>query len=316
MTAHKISGDLHVINQGDVPIVSIGMPVYNGELTLARAIDSVLSQSLTNFELFISDNCSTDGTRAICEAYASSDRRVRFYSQAQNVGPQANFEFVRGMATAKYFMWAAADDIRPPDFLAVNVTFLEARPDYVASTSPHVTEGQAVNEQNIVRFDATGSVDERFAAYFAWTVTAGRRYRNCWKSHGVFYAVMRRDVLLQAPPLGHFLAWDWAFGLYLLSRGNVHRTNSLPVIFGANGLSSNASIYARQRTRWMEILLPFYVVSAYALSLAKSWPLPARVRLAVVLADVNLRTTYGRVGSWIRTQTGADVACERIDQHR
>ena len=45
-----------------IPKVTIGLPVYNGELSLSQSIDSVLKQSFTDFELIISDNASTDST--------------------------------------------------------------------------------------------------------------------------------------------------------------------------------------------------------------------------------------------------------------
>ena len=62
----------------DKPRVSIGMPVFNSEKYLEAAIDSVLAQTYTNFELIISDNASTDQTPEICRAYATKDRRIRY----------------------------------------------------------------------------------------------------------------------------------------------------------------------------------------------------------------------------------------------
>lgn len=298
----NLKGDLLLCDGNRCPVVTVGMPVFNGEATLDAAIQSVLSQSFPDFELILSDNCSTDGTQDICERYAQRDSRICYVRQTVNIGAVENFEFVRARASGKYFMWAAADDLRPADFLAANIAFLESNPDYVASTSPQIMEGQEEVEENIVRFSATGSAEERFASYFAPTVTAGRRYRNCWKSHGIFYSVIRRDVLLGAPPLENFLAMDWAFDLYLLSRGSIHRTNSAPVMFGVNGASGSADIYALLRTRWVEVFLPFFVVSAYALSLTRHWTLRARARLFVVLADLNLRTTYGRLVSQLRAK--------------
>ena len=50
-------------------LVSVGLPVYNGGKFIEEALDSVLEQTHTNFELIISDNASTDGTEAICKIY-------------------------------------------------------------------------------------------------------------------------------------------------------------------------------------------------------------------------------------------------------
>ena len=290
----NLKGDLLLCDGNRCPVVTVGMPVFNGEATLDAAIQSVLSQSFPDFELILSDNCSTDGTQDICERYAQRDSRICYVRQTVNIGAVENFEFVRARASGKYFMWAAADDLRPADFLAENVHFLDANPSYVASTSPHVMQGQEIASENFVNFHAIGTVEERFNAFFAPTVTAGRRYRNCWRSHGVFYSVIRRDVLCGAPPLGSYLAADWSFDLYLLTQGNLHRTASATVVFGRNGASNDASVYRKMRTRGIELVFPFYVFSEYAICLTKSWPIRARFKLLVVLADLNLRTTYGR----------------------
>lgn len=92
------------------PAISIGMPVYNGEKYIREALDSLLGQSVTDFELLISDNASTDGTEAICQQYAAKDSRIRYVRQPVNLGALANFTFVLDEARGGYFMWAAADD--------------------------------------------------------------------------------------------------------------------------------------------------------------------------------------------------------------
>ncbi len=90
--------------------VTIGMPVYNGAKYIREALDSLLAQTFTDFELIISDNASTDDTQAICEEYALRDNRIRYVRQGENQGALANFQFVLDQARGKYFMWSAADD--------------------------------------------------------------------------------------------------------------------------------------------------------------------------------------------------------------
>jgi len=92
------------------PKVSIGMPVYNGEKFIREALDSLLAQTFTDFELIISDNASTDATETICREYAAHDPRIRYVRQRENRGVLANFRFVLDEAVGEYFMWAAADD--------------------------------------------------------------------------------------------------------------------------------------------------------------------------------------------------------------
>ena len=61
------------------PLISVGIPVYNGEKYLRRAIDSVLEQDYDNFELLISDNASADATAKICQEYTERDGRIRYF---------------------------------------------------------------------------------------------------------------------------------------------------------------------------------------------------------------------------------------------
>ena len=90
--------------------VSIGMPVFNGEAFLADALNDLTAQTFADFELLISDNCSTDTTEAICREFASRDVRIRYVKQSSNIGAIPNFQFVLDQAVGQYFMWAAADD--------------------------------------------------------------------------------------------------------------------------------------------------------------------------------------------------------------
>lgn len=112
-----------------IPKVSIGMPVYNGEAFIHKALDSLLGQTFSDFELIISDNASTDATAEICKDYERKDKRVQYIRQSENKGAMFNFKFVLSRALGPYFMWAAADDIWDKDFLRQCVNCLDNRPD-------------------------------------------------------------------------------------------------------------------------------------------------------------------------------------------
>lgn len=100
------------------------MPVYNGEKYIRDALDSLLSQNFSDFELIISDNASTDGTEAICREYMAMDSRIRYYRQAENKGAIANFQFVLDKACGEFFMWAAYDDTWSQNYLMEAITLL------------------------------------------------------------------------------------------------------------------------------------------------------------------------------------------------
>lgn len=110
------------------PLVSIGMPVYNGERYLPEALRALLAQDYPNFELIISDNASTDGTSGICREFQQTDSRIRYTRQVQNQGATWNFASVVHQANGQYFMWAAHDDLRAPSFISKCLSKLESHP--------------------------------------------------------------------------------------------------------------------------------------------------------------------------------------------
>lgn len=108
-----------------VPLVSIGMPVYNGERFIRKALDSLLAQNFKNFELIISDNASEDATQQICLEYASKDSRIKYYRNKINLGAIANSGNVLELSVGKYFMFAADHDLYEPDFISSCIDVLE-----------------------------------------------------------------------------------------------------------------------------------------------------------------------------------------------
>lgn len=93
------------------------MPVYNGSAFIRVAIDSILNQTFTDFELVISDNASEDDTQQICEQYVASDPRVKFSRVDENLGVMPNFNRVWELSSGKYFKWASHDDWISPRYL-------------------------------------------------------------------------------------------------------------------------------------------------------------------------------------------------------
>jgi glycosyltransferase involved in cell wall biosynthesis len=114
-----------------MPLVSVGMPVYNGERWLRQTIESILSQTLDDFVLEISDNASSDATQAICREYAEKDRRVRYHRNPENIGLNGNWTLAFRRTKSKYFKWASCNDLCAPRFLERCVERLEASPNAV-----------------------------------------------------------------------------------------------------------------------------------------------------------------------------------------
>jgi glycosyltransferase involved in cell wall biosynthesis len=108
------------------PLVTIGLPVYNSERYLPESLNSLLSQTYSNFTLIISDNASTDGTADICRECAASDSRVQYYRNDVNIGNPGNFNRVFQLCTTKYLKWATSDDLWAPTFLERAIKVMES----------------------------------------------------------------------------------------------------------------------------------------------------------------------------------------------
>jgi len=117
------------------PRVSVGLPVYNGQRFLAAAVDSLLCQTFTDFELILADNASTDGTASLCRSYAAADTRVKYVRNESNIGVYRNCNQVIRLARGEYFKLAAADDLCHPELLARCVQLLDSDQTVVATYS-------------------------------------------------------------------------------------------------------------------------------------------------------------------------------------
>jgi glycosyltransferase involved in cell wall biosynthesis len=93
------------------PKISVLMPAYNAEKYIGEAIESILSQTLTDFEFIIIDDCSIDRTWKIIQDYTSKDRRIIALKNEKNLGIAGNRNKLVGLARGEYIVWQDADDI-------------------------------------------------------------------------------------------------------------------------------------------------------------------------------------------------------------
>ena len=113
------------------PRVTIGMPIYNAENYVRQALDALLRQTFSDFELIISDNASKDGTEAICREYASKDSRIKYYRNETNLGASKNFNSLVERAQGEYFKWASHDDVHAREYVERCVEVLDKEPGVV-----------------------------------------------------------------------------------------------------------------------------------------------------------------------------------------
>lgn len=105
--------------------VDILLATYNGEQYLREQLNSILSQSYSNFRLLISDDLSTDSTREILAEYVEKDKRIIIFNQEKNLGVVKNFEFLLKKVENKYYMFSDQDDIWKENKIEKSIQTLE-----------------------------------------------------------------------------------------------------------------------------------------------------------------------------------------------
>jgi glycosyltransferase involved in cell wall biosynthesis len=200
------------LGSGDPPL-SIGLAVYNGDRYLREAVDSLLNQTYSDFELIICDNASSDGTEAICREYASQDHRIRYSRNPINIGGVNNQNLTFRLARGRYFRLAAHDDICAPTLLERCVEVLEEHPDVVLCYSGMIaidSDGVATGERHGT--EGTGS-------------RPSQRFRELSYRHypcDATYGVMRSDILRQTSLQQNYTGSDRTLLCDLALRGQFH----------------------------------------------------------------------------------------------
>ena len=100
-------------------MISIAMTTYNGDKYLREQIDSILVQTIQDFELIVCDDCSTDSTVEILEEYQQNDKRIKVYRNDSNLGFKKNFEKAISLCNGEYIALSDQDDIWMPNHLEI-----------------------------------------------------------------------------------------------------------------------------------------------------------------------------------------------------
>ena len=109
------------------PLVSVLIPVFNGEPFLAECLESILAQDFGDYEVLISDDGSTDGSVTVIERYAQRDSRIRWWRNPRNLGIGGNFNAPLKTARGEYFKYVLQDDkLSDPSALRRMVAVLES----------------------------------------------------------------------------------------------------------------------------------------------------------------------------------------------
>jgi glycosyltransferase involved in cell wall biosynthesis len=247
--------------------------VFNGEKYLSQALDALLAQTYTDFELIISDNASTDSTEDICRAYADKDERIRYLRQPVNVGAAPNHNLLVPLARGRYFKWAAHDDLYDPELFRLCVEALEQHPDVVLAHSWDAiidADGRVLRE---VPYELD-TADPRPA------VRLGSLLRV--PGGNDFYGVMRTDVLRGVRPHGTYYNADRTFVAELVLHGPFYqvpqtlyfRRDHVGRASRAGGHRARAAALAPHRANRWRNPMPLMYVEYVAGFLSAVWRAP------------------------------------------
>ena len=245
------------------PIVTIGIPAYNGEKTITRTIDSILSQTILNFKLVISDDGSTDSTPKICREYEQRDSRIKYIQQNKNKGWIKNWTFLAENSDTKYFVWISDDDYWEPQFLEKNIEVLETNPKIVGSISNVQLVGPNIknyypNQKEI------NSTESNFKFILVRSINGSykEKIKNVLEFNWVInlYSIFRTDELKKSIIHERFVSWDFALILNIIKFGELHVIDEVLAYRDTEGITSiKSSIDSikTQRLGWFKTYFPY-----------------------------------------------------------
>ena len=291
-------------NKTNSGLVSIGMPVYNGEIFLKKALDSIINQSYSNFELIISDNASNDSTQKICQEY-SKDPRIHYIKQEQNIGAFRNFEFVLNKASGSYFFWAAVDDYWDSNFIEKNLDVLQHNANVVCSISKIDTYGfsdeeiskygiSTVNYPKFLKNFVKTRRKKLICASFPISGSYSQKIRLFLKNPGAssrFYGLYRTDQIKKCYIKKQFIGVEFAMSLNLLRLGDFYEVNEVLFHRFDSGWSTFGIINMAKKVHGniIGIIFPFYPFNFWCL---KNIGLKNILRNFDIFASMNLGGTF------------------------
>ncbi|HEX3625628.1 MAG TPA: glycosyltransferase family 2 protein [Verrucomicrobiae bacterium] len=218
------------------PAISIGLPVFNGENRIGKALDSILNQDFQDFEVVICDNASTDNTRSICLDYAQSDGRVRYFRNETNIGVNPNHDRVFHLSKGKYFAWFADDLEYLPGMLSRCFQAIKSAPPSVVlvySKCDMIFDGQSVGAER-GSFETRGHTpQERLKALIRHATMVNQ-----------FFGLAKREILAKTQLNGRYASSDYVLLAELAMLGELWE---LPEVLIRRQVDSNRGTAAVHR---------------------------------------------------------------------
>ena len=235
-------------------LVSIGIPVFNGEKSIGKALSSLINQDYENIEIIISDNASTDKTFDICKKFILKDSRIKYSRLPRNIGGVLNFNRTFKLSSGKYFLWAAHDDTRGKSFISKCLFKMEKNLDIVLCHSY-----TNIFIENNKGFLCTANLDS-FRG-ISGMIPQYKKTLQDFPSVAV-YGLIRSSAMRKTQLMGNFLGGDSVFINELSLHGKFDQVPSLLFSYFARKKWNNIqtdyyTIYKKKKPWWY---IPFIFI--------------------------------------------------------
>ena len=236
------------------PTVSIIVPVYNAESSIARCVDSILSQQFTDFELLLVDDGSRDGSGAICDGYAAADSRVRVIHK-ENTGVSDTRNLGIAQARGTYLQFLDSDDWITPDATKLLVRTAEAHSCDLVISDFYRVVGERVSRKGDIDEDRTLTREE-YAAHMM-EQPADFYYGVLWNK------LYRRDIVadhgLRMDP---DISWceDFLFNLEYIRHAERFYALQVPIYYyvKSKGSLANSSLGITKVVKMKLMIFEYY----------------------------------------------------------
>lgn len=236
------------------PIVSIIVPVYNAEKTLARCVDSILNQTYQDYELLLVNDGSTDSSGGLCDSYAARDQRVRVFHK-ENAGVSNARNLALAQARGTYLQFLDSDDwITPEATLSLVRAAEDHQCDLIISDFYRVV-GERVSHKGDIDEDSVLTREE-YAAHMMEN-PADFYYGVLWNK------LYRREIVeahhLRMDPE---ISWceDFMFNLEYIRYAETFRALQVPIYYyvKTKGSLANQSLTISKTVKMKLMVFEYY----------------------------------------------------------
>lgn len=222
-----------MIENKEVPLVSVVILTYNHENYIGQTLESVLAQKVNfDFEIILSNDCSTDGTDAVCKQYAKENPCIRYYYHAQNIGMIANHCWSVKQAKGKYVAYCDGDDFWIDEYkLQRQVDFMENHPECSICYHNVLVDNSRTRWPFISLNKTKGSIDiEEIVARWAIPTSA---------------VVFRREYIEEEEEnVIRYPNEDYAVEMFMKSKGDCFYDSSIGAVYRKHAASVSAGMNA------------------------------------------------------------------------